>query len=127
MQIKIKECRVCGAMPFGVRPVKLMPWEGAYVCDKHMRDALDWHEVRPSVIRAVESYVNMLAEAKKRIGRTGYLSAPDSVKQFDWRGYIQECCGMAELALLHDDRRTFVHYFSRALYAHTLKGQDVKP
>lgn len=126
MQIKIKKCKVCGAMPFGAHPVKLMPWEGVWICDKHMREALDWHEIRPSVIRAVESYVNMLADAQKRILRTGYLTAftiPGRKK--NWTPYLQECAGMAELALLHDDRRTFVHYFSRALYAHTLAALEV--
>jgi len=68
---------------------------------------LAWHESRPNIILA------LMFEVAEPIKQRKYL-------KFDWRTYIFECCEMAAWAF-ERDRRTFVHYFSRAMYAWTLK------
>ena len=109
-------------MPFGAKPTKLMPWEGGYMCDTHMREALDWYEVRPSVINAVESFVTMDTQVRALVKKTGYMVKPVKTITKSWVAYIYECAEFAGIALDHDDRRTFVYYFSRAMYAHTLEA-----
>lgn len=107
MKLLVKRCHTCKARGLGPGAVKLWPFEGRLYCAEDYKDTLTWHESRPNIVMAL-----MFEIAK-----------PNEVKIWDkpdWKQYIFECCQMAEWAL-GKDKRTFVHYFSRAMYAWTLK------
>lgn len=107
MKLQVKRCHTCKARGLGPGAVKLWPFEGRLYCAEDYKDTLSWHESRPNIILAL---MFEIAEPGKK-----QVTYPP-----DWRSYIYECCEMAAWAL-DRDRRTFVHYFSRAMYAWTLK------
>ena len=113
-RLKIQRCRTCHALGVGPLAVKLYPLDDLLYCERGTpkdpgcyRQALAWHESRPNIILAL--MFEIAGSGKKNITHPP-----------DWRAYIYECCEMAGWAL-GKDKRTFVHYFSRAMYAWTLK------
>lgn len=114
MKLQIKKCRTCGALGVGPNAVKLRPLDNQLYCDPDWKKALDWHSNRTEVTSGIRS----MAEFEQAV-RAG-LRSP-KLARVRWEGYILECAEMARLALKVQDKRTFVHYFSRAMYAWTLK------
>ena len=117
MKLKIKRCHTCGALGLGPHAAKLYPLDDLLYCERGTpkapgcyRQALNWHESRPVVILALRF------ELSKPLAQQVYL-------RLDWRAYIHECSEMAAWAL-GKDKRTFVHYFARAVYAWSLENEN---
>lgn len=113
-RLKIQRCKTCHMLGVGPNAVKLYPLDDLLYCERGTpkdpgcyRQALAWHESRPNIILALMFEIAKPREVKE-------------LGNIDWRPYIYECCEMAAWALDHD-RRTFVHYFARAVYAWTLR------
>lgn len=111
MRIEIKKCRTCGALGVGPSAVKLFPVDGQLYCQPHFGKSLDWAVNREAVIQGLESLVHFQQDVRN-VARVAIIE-PKKV----WRAYIEEQAGMAAEALVMGDRRTFVYYFSRALWA----------
>lgn len=110
-----KRCRTCGVLGVGPNPVKLYPLDDYLYCERGTpkkpgcyREALAWSETRQDVILWLQ--LELAEPTRKRV-----------FKPLEWTGFIHELAGMAELALMYNDRKTFVHYAARALWAWTLK------
>lgn len=114
MKLEIKKCRTCGALGVGPNAVKLFPVDGQLYCKSHYGKSLDWAVNREAVIMGIESMTKITPKEGQRI-IAKLQNAPVFVK--DWNGYIYEQAGMAAEALVMGDHRTFVYYFSRALWA----------
>lgn len=114
MKLQIKKCRTCGALGIGPCAVKLRPLDDQLYCDADWKKALDWFSNRSEVTSGIRS----MAEFEQAV-RSGLR--PAKIACVRWEGYILECAEMARLALKVQDKRTFVYYFSRAMYAWTLK------
>ena len=115
MNLVVQRCRTCGRVGFGPNGVKLYPLDGQLYCERgtpknpgHWKEALAWHETRQDVILWLQ--LELAEPTRKR-----------KFKPLEWVGFIHELAEMAGLALEHDDRRTFVHYASRAVWAWALK------
>lgn len=118
MKLWVKRCRTCGALGVGPKPTKLYPLDDLLYCKEDFKDALEWHESRGQVVSGVKSikefHEDVLRPPKKL--KVGSRSI--------WRGYIEEVADMAGWALEVGDRRVFVHYFARAMYAWALKEEQ---
>jgi hypothetical protein len=114
MIFRIQKCFTCGALGVGPHKVKLWPFESRMYCREHYQEALGWDESRGQVIQGIKSL------------HENYTARPAKIKKYkkhDWKAYIQECAEFASIALVHQDRRTFVHYFARAIYAWALQEE----
>lgn len=119
MKIKILRCHTCGALGVGPNKIKLWPLDDLLYCEqgsvKHpgcFRSALTWHESRTQVVRGIETEHNF------------YHTKPIKKilpKKRDWRSMIRELSDLAGWGLEVGDKRTFVHYASRAVLAWGLK------
>lgn len=116
MQIQLKKCRTCGALGVGPDAAKLYPLDDLLYCKAHYGNSLDWTVNREAVVQGLGGMVNFLKDSKKI-----YVAKQESPK--NWRSYIEELSGMAAEALVMGDRRTFVYYFSRALWAWELSRE----
>lgn len=111
MKIKIKKCRTCGALGVGQSAVKLFPLDDLLYCKAHYGKSLDWTVNREAVVQGLSGMVNFIEDSGKKV----YLAKQSRPQK--WEAYIYEQAGMAAEALVMGDRRTFVYYFSRALWA----------
>lgn len=118
MRLLLKKCHTCGRLGVGPNKIKLWPFEGRLFCQEDYKDALTWDESRSSVIHGITNLKDF-EKAAVRLRRYG-LGGPKIIVS-DWRGYIQELSEMAAWALQVGDKKTFVHYFSRATHAWALK------
>lgn len=119
MKLTLQKCAWPGCTVLGVGPgaQKLYPTAGRLWCRKHVRDQIDWEVERENVVHAIgQGYdfdkavaSGLLAKILKKMNQ----KQPPK----DWRGFIEECAGLAGWALSAGDRRTFVYYFARALWA----------
>lgn len=114
--MKVQRCRTCGKLGVGPHAVKLYPFEDHLYCREDFRGALQWHEQRGHVTSGIESMNEFMLE----IARNGSPLLKRSI-QTRWEPYIRDLSGLAGWALEVGDRRTFVHYFARALYAWELR------
>ncbi len=121
MRLTLKRCHTCRALGVGPRAVRLWPFEGRMYCASDYRDALTWGESRGNVVRGTENLYNYQQDAIKHMRKSGYIEFAMLKPKQNWRAYITECSVMAAMALEYDDRRTFVYYFSRAVWAWALK------
>jgi hypothetical protein len=112
MKIQLKKCRTCGALGVGPAAQRLYPLEGQLYCKAHYGRSLDWEVNREAVVMGIEGMVNFIKDAH---GHKIYITKRSTTQR--WEGYIYEQAGMAGEALVIGDRRTFVYYFSRALWA----------
>lgn len=121
MKIVIKKCHECGALGVGPHAVKLWPFESRMYCKEHYKDPLQWHENRAAVTQGIESVFTFeqAAALLRRWGRKNPV-----VRITNWKPHIQELCALAEFGLLRGDKRTFVHYASRAIYAWGLSQEE---
>lgn len=120
MRVVLKKCHTCGALGVGPHAVKLWPFENRMYCREHYREPLEWDEERSTVtdaIRTVKDFDETVASGLWR-----RMFRPSKVPR-DWRGYIEECAGLAGWALEAGDRRTFTYYFARATYAWALSQE----
>jgi hypothetical protein len=113
MKFQIKKCFTCGALGIGPHAVKLWPFEDRLYCKEHYKEPLDWHESRGNIVMA------LMFEVARPVDRKRF-------KSLDWRGYLTELCLLAGWALKIGDKRTFTHYFSRAMYAWSLKQEQAQ-
>jgi hypothetical protein len=120
MRLTVRKCRTCGALGLGPNAIDLWPLDGWLYCREDFKTALQWDEQRSHVVRGVSNLYTYQQDAVRRIKKLGYLQITKVEAKWDWRGYIQDCAGLAGWALEADDRRTFVYYFSRAMYAWSL-------
>lgn len=114
LRLQIKKCRTCGALGVGPFAVELFPLDDQLYCRSDWKAALEWHSNRLEVTSGIRSMVEF-----DRAVRLGVR--PAKIARVRWEGYIMECAEMAWLAWTNGDRRTFVYYFARAMYAWTLK------
>lgn len=113
MKLQLKKCRTCGARGIGPGAVKLLPMNGVLYCAKDWKEALQWEEDRGKVVRGLENAHNLVQDMQCK------ADAPPPAQRTpktDWLPWIYECAGMAAWALKEGDRRTFVHYFARAVW-----------
>lgn len=89
---------------------------GALYCRDDWRKALVWEEQRGAVLMGLHSLVTF-----DRDVRRARWAKPRQAPVVKWEIYILELSEMAGWALKAGDRRTFVHYFARAMYAWTLR------
>lgn len=114
MKLQIKKCRTCGALGVGPRAVKLYPMNGHLYCPNDWKGALTWEESRSEVLRGLQAEDQNM---KDFVGAWQRVSLPPRPTVTTWTAYLHELSGMAGWALQVGDRRTFVHYFSRAMWA----------
>lgn len=110
MKLQVKRCRTCGALGIGPNAVKLRMFEGRWYCDDHWLEALSWHTNREAVISGIQSVVDFDQQVRQGLPKVKPV-------RVDWLPLIREWSGLAGWALEVGDRRTFVHYFSRAMQA----------
>lgn len=115
MTFQEKRCRTCGVLGVGPAPVRLYPLDGYLYCERGTpkkpgcyREALAWDGTRQDVIFWLQME---LAEPTRQ----------RKFKPFEWKGFIHEQAELAGIALEHGDKKGFVHYASRALWAWYLK------
>lgn len=115
MILTIQKCRTCGRVGVGDNSVRLHPLDGYLYCERGTpktpgcyREALAWHETRADVILWLQ--MELAEPTHKR-----------RFKPLEWRGFIHELCELAGIALEHHDKKSFVHYFARAMWAWDLK------
>lgn len=118
LKIKTRRCWTCGARGLGPGAVKLFPFEDRLYCAEDFKAALEWDSRRDTVTGGIKHVITFekAAQLIRRYGRK-----PAVVRVSNWTPYIWDLCTMAEFGLLRGDRKTFVHYFARAMYAWTLK------
>jgi len=124
MKLTLRRCHTCRALGVGPNRVKLWPFEGRLYCGSDYRDVLTWDESRGNIVLALQIEDANVREGVRRLRRTGYLTLPTVIHRTEWRGYICDLCQMAGWALAVGDRRTFVYYFSRAVWAWALKENE---
>lgn len=112
MRVLVQRCKKCGALGVGPAAVKLHPMNGDLLCDADWREALEWEASRANVVEGIKRELTIYDKPKTK-----------KLKPHDWRGYITEQSEFAAWALAINDRRIFVHYFARAVYAWALKEQ----
>lgn len=117
MKLVIKRCHTCGALGVGPKAVKLWSFEGRMYCKEDYKDPLTWHESRGAVTSGIRSEVEF-ASTVLRMSR--WRPRERRERPQDWRGFIQECAGLAEFGLLRGDQKIFVRYFAKALWAWSL-------
>lgn len=126
MKLQIKKCATCGALGVGPRAVKLHPLDGLLYCERGdaetpgcYRQALDWHENRSTMVLAM-MFENAAVESIERKMRKAV-----NIKSTKpgWLGFIDEQAWLAGWGLEHDDKKIFVYYFARAVWAWALKEQ----
>jgi hypothetical protein len=121
VRLILKRCFSCGALGIGLWAVKLWHFESRMYCREHYRDALTWHESRGNISLALQIEDANVREAARRVRETGYLTKVVRQPKIQWLWYLHDLCALAEFGLLHGDRKTFVYYFARAVYAWELK------
>jgi hypothetical protein len=119
MKLIIKKCHTCKALGVGPLKVKLWPFENRLYCQEHYHQALTWDESRSNVTNWIKSEFDF-EKAVALVRKWGRKDPIVRVK--NWRAYIQECSELAAWAF-DKDRRTFVYYFARAVYAWALKEE----
>lgn len=121
MKIQIQKCAQFGCSVLGVGPraQRLWPLEGRLWCRAHFKPALDWAAAGRELMF---DGIDWLRKVWKVYPEFKPL---DVVKQKpkNWRGLLEEYAGMAGWALEVGDRRTFIHYASRAVWAWALSQQ----
>lgn len=115
MKIELKRCRTCGALGVGPNAVKLFPLDDLLYCRPHYGKSLDWTANREAVVQGIESMTKITPQELQRVIKN--LGNHISGGTKNWAAFISENAGMAAEALVMGDRRTFVYYFSRALWA----------
>lgn len=123
MKLQLKRCRTCGAVGVGPAAVRLFPLDGLLYCREHYGGSLDWTVNRSAVVMGLERETKLtLLDAQKLLKKfqTAHPYAP--IK--NWNAYLHELSGMAAEALVMDDRRTFVYYCARALWAWELSREE---
>lgn len=121
MKLVLRRCHTCKALGVGPHRVKLWPFEGRLYCKRDYMDALTWDESRWGVVGGIKN-IHDFDQAVTFVRRYGRKVRPAGV--INWSPYIVECAELAGWALVVDDRRTFVYYFSRALWAWALKEEQ---
>lgn len=117
IRLQIKRCHICKVRGLGPGAVKLLPMNGLLYCEKDWREQLDWEGQREIVLDGLKTdmFKAGFMEMKYKI------SPKSKAKAKDWRGYIQEHCDLAQWALTNNDRRSFVYYFTWAMYGWSLE------
>lgn len=113
MKLQLKRCRTCGAVGVGPAAVRLFPLDGLLYCAPDFKSALDWTTNREGVTMGIERELRVYDRYED------LKFSPQS-----WSSFLHELSGMAAEALVMDDRRTFVHYFARALWAWELSREE---
>lgn len=116
VKLQLKKCRTCGAVGVGPAAVRLFPLDGLLYCAPDFKSALDWTTNREAVTMGLR-----MEEAHRLIKK--HQDVPAYYPK-DWKAYLCELSGLAAEALVMGDRRTFVHYFARALWAWELSQQE---
>lgn len=114
MKLQLKRCRTCKALGVGPRAVKLYPLDGELYCASDWKGALSWDESRSEVLRGLQAEDQNMKDFVAAHQRMPVRPRPTVTT---WTAYLHELSGMAGWALQVGDRRTFVHYFSRAVWA----------
>lgn len=126
MKLTLKRCHTCHALGVGPNKVDLWPFEGRLYCKEDYKLALTWEESRDGVTMGIDNLYEYQRAAIRLMRKTGYLEVTWKAKpgvKWDWRFYIEDLCGIAGWAMEVGDRRTFVHYASRAVWAWALKEE----
>lgn len=87
-------------------------------CAEDYKAALHWHEQRGHVTGGIQR-MREFHDAVSRfpLKRGAVLKGAWQ----EWDPYIRDLCGLAEFGLVHDDKKIFVRYASRAVLAWGLK------
>jgi len=114
MILLVKQCKTCGKLGVGPNKVKLFPMDMLLFCHDCWKKQLEWSaEGRDLAINGLGYMRKMWKQHPEYV--------PTAKPRTSWTSYTHEQAELAGIALEHADKRSFVHFFARALYAWTLQ------